>query len=202
MGRQRRYPEEFPERADDNGLPNNAGKVLRLDVEGASAAQPGWGAPFDDGLYAFATGLGNPVALGVHPLTGQIYAAERGENTQAELDIIDSGTSYGWPCLQGTGTGNTSASSCLGAGTAATVYANHPAWRRPIVTHDGNPVIMGPTAYTGRGYPAEFYGDVFYLLRDDIVAFNRNEVDATGLYGRAEPAVDGTPVALPALPSR
>lgn len=159
-------PEEFPERADDNGLPNNAGKVLRLDVEGASTAQSGWGAPFDDGLYAFATGLGNPVALGTHPLTGQVYAAERGENTQAELNIIDSGTSYGWPCLQGTGTGNTGASSCLGASTAAAVYANHPNWRRPIVTHDGNPVITGPTAYTGLGYPAEFYGDVFYLLRD------------------------------------
>ena len=27
-------------------------------------------------------------------------------------------------------------------------------------------MIAGPTAYTGRGYPAEYYGDVFYLLRD------------------------------------
>ena len=55
---------------------------------------------------------------------------------------------------------------------------------------------------TVQEHPGESERVIFYLLRDDIVAFNRNEVDATGLYGRAEPAVDGTPVALPALPSR
>jgi glucose/arabinose dehydrogenase len=159
-------PDEYPNRQDDNNLPNHAGKVLRMDVEGPSDAQPGWGNPIDDELYAFAGGLGNPTAMGVHPMTGQLYVAERGENSEAELNIVDSASNHGWPCLQGTGTGNTSASSCLGASTVGDVYSNHPQWRRPIASHTGNPVITGPTAYTGRGYPSQFFGDVFYLLRD------------------------------------
>jgi hypothetical protein len=54
---------------------------------------------------------------------------------------------------------------------------------------------------TVQEHPGESERVVFYLLRDDIVAFNRNEVDAAGLYGRAEPAVDGTPLAAPLPPS-
>jgi hypothetical protein len=47
------------------------------------------------------------------------------------------------------------------------VYANHPEWRRPLATHGGTSfVVAGASAYTGLGYPAEYYGDVFYLLRN------------------------------------
>ena len=158
--------DEYPDRADDNGLPNHAGKVVRLQVEGESPAQPGEGVVFSGNPSGFGTGLGNPVALGVHPLTGQLFAAERGENNEAEIDVVDAGGNHGWPCLQGTEAGNTGATSCLAGHTAAEVYANHPDWRRPIATHPGNPAVGTPAAYTGRGYPAEYYGDMFYLLRD------------------------------------
>lgn len=159
-------PDEYPDRADDNGLPNHSGKVIRLQVEGASPAQPGDGAVFNTNPSGFGTGLGNPVALGVHPLTGQLFAAERGENNEAEIDVVDAGGDHGWPCLQGTEPGNTGATSCLVGRTAAEIYANHPDWRRPIATHPGNPAIGKPAAYTGRAYPAEYFGDLFYLLRD------------------------------------
>jgi hypothetical protein len=102
----------------------------------------------------------------VHPLTGQLFAAERGENNEAELDVVDAGGNHGWPCLQGTEVGNTGATSCLVGHTAAEIYADHPDWRRPIATHPGNPSIGKPGAYTGRGYPAAYYGDLFYLLRE------------------------------------
>jgi len=55
---------------------------------------------------------------------------------------------------------------CLAGHTPADVYANHPDWRAPIVAHAGNPALSGVAVYTGLGYPAEYYGDVFYLLRD------------------------------------
>ncbi len=159
-------PNEYPGRADDNGLPNHAGKVIRLHVEGDSPAQPGDGVVFAANPASFGTGLGNPVALGVHPLTGQLFAAERGENNEAEIDVVDAGGNHGWPCLQGTEVGNTSATACLVGHTAAEIYAYHPDWRRPIATHPGNPAIGKPGVYTGRAYPAEYYGDLFYLLRD------------------------------------
>jgi hypothetical protein len=54
---------------------------------------------------------------------------------------------------------------------------------------------------TVQEHPGESERVAFYLLRNDIVAFNRNEVDAAGLYGRAEPTVDGTPLAPPAPPN-
>jgi hypothetical protein len=61
-----------------------------------------------------------------------------------------------------------SVAPCLTGLAPDVVYGNHPDWRRPILTHLGDPAppITGIAAYTGLAYPAEFYGDVFYLLRD------------------------------------
>jgi glucose/arabinose dehydrogenase len=159
-------PEEYPDRSDDNGLPNQAGKVLRLDVEGAAPAQGGAGEAFAANPSIFGTGFIDPVALGVHPLTGQLYVVERGENLESELNVADSGGNHGWPCLQGSALGNTSSVSCLSGAVPGDVYAQHPDWRRPIATHSDNSVIRGPAAYTGYGYPAEYFGDMFYVLRD------------------------------------
>jgi glucose/arabinose dehydrogenase len=148
----------------NNGQPNHAGKILRMAVDGASPASPAPGAPLASQPFVFGAGMRSPVGLVAHPLTGQLYATERGDGLQTELDVVDLGTNEGWPCLEG---GAVAASaSCLVGRTPADVYANHPDWRRPLATHTGNPVPGGLTAYSGLGYPAEFYGDVFYLLRD------------------------------------
>ncbi len=157
---------EYPDRTVlSGGDVNHAGKVLRLDVEGATAA-PAPGGPLPDQPFAFGTGLRSPVGLLVHPLTGQVYVADRGDSQQAELSIVDAGSNLGWPCLEGSVSSASGVASCLVGSTAADVYANHPDWRRPLVAHTGNPPIAGLTAYTGLGYPQDFFGDVFYLLRD------------------------------------
>ncbi len=156
---------EYPARTTDNGAPNLAGKVLRFAVEGPSPAQPGPAAPLAAQPAVFAAGLRNPVGFTVHPLTGQLWVSERGDSQQAEIGVVDGATNHGWPCLEGSVI-NTGAASCLAGQTPDLVYANHPGWRRPLVTYAGNPVLTGLTAYTGHAYPAEFYGDLFYLLRD------------------------------------
>ncbi|HEV7730751.1 MAG TPA: PQQ-dependent sugar dehydrogenase [Candidatus Binatia bacterium] len=159
---------QYPQRDidDPDGLPNHAGKVLRMAVEGAANAQPGPGAPLPANPFVFGTGVRNPGGLYSHPLTGQLYVADRADGVSAELSIVDSGSNLGWPCLEGSSI-NTGAASCLSASTPAAVYANHPDWRRPLVAHPGNGLVMtGMTAYTGLGYPEQYYGDVFYLLRD------------------------------------
>jgi glucose/arabinose dehydrogenase len=164
---------QYPQRDidDPDGLPNYAGKVLRMAVEGASAAQPAPGSPLPAQPYAFGTGVRNPGGLLSHPLTGQMYVSDRADGVSAEVSIVDSGSNLGWPCIEGSSI-NTSAASCLSASTPADVYAHHPDWRRPLVAHPGNGLVAtGLFAYTGLGYPAEFYGDVFYLLRDSARIF-------------------------------
>jgi hypothetical protein len=158
---------EFPDRTVTNdGAPNYAGKILRMAVEGASTAQPGPGNPFAAQPFVFSAGLRNPAGLAVHPLTGQVYVADRGNTLEAELDLVEAGSDQGWPCLDGTSISASGSVACLAGHTPAEVYANHPSWSAPIVSHATNPVVSGVAAYTGLAYPAEFYGDVFYLLRD------------------------------------
>jgi glucose/arabinose dehydrogenase len=158
---------EHPARTiDHDGALNFAGKVVRMAVEGPSAAQPAPGHPFAAQPFAFGTGLRNPAGLAVHPLTGQVYVADRGDSLQAEIDLVVPGGNQGWPCLEGADVAGTGPAACLAGHTKDEVYASHPAWSRPIVAHTGNPVVTGLAATTSLGYPAEFYGDLFYLLRD------------------------------------
>ncbi|HLK09885.1 MAG TPA: PQQ-dependent sugar dehydrogenase [Candidatus Binatia bacterium] len=161
-------PAELPDRTvKNNGAPNEAGKVLRFAVDGASPAQPGPANPLAKQADIFAAGFRDPVAFAVHPLTGQLYVAERGNSQQSEIDVVDSGSNGGWPCLEGSVLG-TAGVSCLSGKQPSDVYANHPAWRRPIVTLPPTPSlnVSGLAAYTGLGYPADYYGNLFYLLRD------------------------------------
>jgi glucose/arabinose dehydrogenase len=159
-------PSVYPARTITNdGALNQAGKVLRLAVAGASPAQPGPGGPLASQPYVFGAGLRNPSGLAVHPLTGQLYVTERGDTQETEIDVVDRGSDLGWPCLEGSVVSAGGVASCLAGRTPADVYGNHPDWRRPLATHVMSPTITGITAYTGLGYPAAYYGDVFYLLR-------------------------------------
>jgi glucose/arabinose dehydrogenase len=159
-------PALYPDRTiADDGNPNDAGKILRLAVEGASTAQPAPGAPFATQPFAYGTGLRNPAGLGIHPLTGQLWVTERGDSQQSEVDVVDLASDLGWPCVEGSLVSTSGVAGCLVGHVPDDVYANHPEWRRPLATHDTNPTPTGITAYTGLAYPAEYYGDVFYLLR-------------------------------------
>jgi hypothetical protein len=102
----------------------------------------------------------------VHPLTGQLYVADRSDTLQAEIDLVAPGANGGWPCLEGGDVSSGGVAACLAGHTKDEVYANHPSWSRPIVAHTGNPQVTGLAVSTSLGYPEEFYGDVFYLLRD------------------------------------
>jgi glucose/arabinose dehydrogenase len=158
---------EYPARSVmNNGAPNFAGKVLRMEVQGAAAAVPAPGNPFAGAPFVYGTGLRNPAGVAVHPLTGQVYVTDRSDTLQAEIDLVSSGSNQGWPCLEGAGVSSSGVAACLSGHPASDVYTNHSAWAHPIVAHTGNPVVSGVTAYTGLAYPDQFYGDVFYLLRD------------------------------------
>lgn len=74
-----------------------AGKILRLTPEGD--------VPFDnpiEGSYTYSFGHRNPQGL-VFDRTGQLWAAEFGQNTWDELNRIEAGSNYGWPVVEGIG---------------------------------------------------------------------------------------------------
>src|SRR4029453_9231181 len=72
----------------------------------------------------------------------------------------------GWPCLERGDVSSGGVAACLAGHTKDEVYANPPSWSRPVVAQTGNPQVTGLAVSTSLGYPEEFYGDVFYLLRD------------------------------------
>ena len=74
-----------------------AGKILRLTPEGAVPADN----PIE-GSYTYSFGHRNPQGL-VFDRTGQLWAAEFGQNTWDELNRIEPGANYGWPVVEGIG---------------------------------------------------------------------------------------------------
>lgn len=84
------------------------GKILRIDVDKAEGGKPyaiPKSNPFvNDPTYKpeiFALGMRNPWRVTVDRLTGQIWAADVGQNKWEEIDIVESGKNYGWRILEG-----------------------------------------------------------------------------------------------------
>lgn len=81
--------------AVNTSLPQNlsslAGKILRLNKDG--------GIPSDNpyGSLIWTYGHRNPQGIDWNPVTGAMYAAEHGNNSNDELNLVVKGSNYGWP---------------------------------------------------------------------------------------------------------
>jgi aldose sugar dehydrogenase len=75
-----------------------AGKILRVTANGTSAA----GNRFSSPVYSY--GHRNPQGFDWHPVTGDLWASEHGPSGNDEINVIQSGSNYGWPVIQGSGT--------------------------------------------------------------------------------------------------
>ena len=88
--------------AGDASVPTNAqdmnslgGKILRMTPDGAVPTDN----PFP-GSYVYSLGHRNPQGI-AWDRTGQLWAAEFGQNTWDELNLIEAGGNYGWPVVEG-----------------------------------------------------------------------------------------------------
>ncbi|MDP3063268.1 MAG: PQQ-dependent sugar dehydrogenase, partial [Chloroflexota bacterium] len=84
------------------------GKMLRIDVRGATRLQP-YRMPPDNPFAGSSTarqeiwtyGLRNPWKFSFDTLTGDLWAADVGQNAYEEVDIIQKGFNYGWNVMEG-----------------------------------------------------------------------------------------------------
>jgi len=139
-------------------ITNLLGKILRIDVDNP---QPplNYGIPptnpFVDSTNTsirkeiYAYGLRNPWRMSFDPVTGWLWAADVGQNTWEEIDIINNGGNYGWRCYEGNHPYNTS--GCNGT------YI-FPIWE---YSHSEGISVTGGYVYRGQNVP-ELYGKYIY----------------------------------------
>jgi PKD repeat protein len=147
---------------DENTL---AGKIIHIDRQGRGLA----GHPFcpqDANLDHVCTkihakGFRNPFRFALRPGKGPVVG-DVGASAREEIDLIQPGRNYGWPCYEGDVRTPLydEEPRCLEEyakeGTAAA--ATPPSWSYPHGT--GASVIAGPV-YDGTRYPADYRGDIF-----------------------------------------
>ena len=124
------------------------GKLLRINADGTVPADN----PFVNVPGArpeiYQWGLRNPFRISVQPGTGIPFVADVGWSAWEEVDTGPPGANFGWPQHEGA------------------AIPPDPATVDPLYAYDhsqGPASIVGNTFYTGTFFPAEYYGNFFFL---------------------------------------
>ena len=77
------------------------GKILRMNPDGTPPSDNPFFSTGGNARYVWSLGHRNPQGL-AWDSRGQLWAAEFGENSQDELNLIQKGGNFGWPACEGT----------------------------------------------------------------------------------------------------
>ena len=88
---------------------NPLGAILRIDPDGTNSDNGRYGIPSSNPFAnatgvdeIFAYGFRNPYRMSFDALTGELYAADVGQNDIEEIDLVELGGDYGWNRKEGT----------------------------------------------------------------------------------------------------
>lgn len=138
------------------------GKILHIKADGSGVP----GNPFYDAANptanrskVFAKGFRSPFRLSLDPSSGLPVVGDVGWNTWEELDVVQPGRNYAWPCWEG----NHQTPGYIDLPECAGVANQPPLWEY----HHGNGTdqgnsVTGGIVYTGASYPAEYKGQYFF----------------------------------------
>jgi glucose/arabinose dehydrogenase len=146
-----------------------AGKLIHIDRNGQGLSNHPF-CPSDTNLShvctkIYATGFRNPFRFTLRPGGGPAVA-DVGQASREELDLVQPGRNYGWPCYEGTMRTPLYQSEprCqqeyAKEGTPAALTP--PSWDyvNPFNPDDGAAIVAGPV-YGGPNYPANYNGKLF-----------------------------------------
>ncbi len=157
------------------------GNLLRLDVDSVTTAQP-YRVPADNPFVntpgfrpeIYAYGLRNVWKFSFDSVTGQLWAADVGQNAVEEINLVTAGGNYGWNNLEGDEC-FPSGSSCDPTGTALPVWT----YRHT----QGDRSITGGYVYRGSQLPQlaghYIYGD---YVSGRIWALHLTPTDTTNTF--------------------
>ncbi|MCM3783555.1 PQQ-dependent sugar dehydrogenase [Neobacillus mesonae] len=78
---------------DENSL---GGKILRIHLDGSIPDDN----PYENSAI-YSLGHRNAQGLAWHPETLELYSSEHGQSSLDELNVIEKGSNYGWPIIEG-----------------------------------------------------------------------------------------------------
>lgn len=154
--------------AGDQSLPQNRsslnGKILRMNREG--------GTPTDNPVIGgvrnivYSMGHRNPQGIALRPGTTQVFAIEHGPSVNDEINRIQPGGNYGWPCFTGAATPN----NTNGCGPASSYLA-------PLWASGGSTIATSGGTFAAGAQWADFNGQLFVstLKESDVRRFTINQ---------------------------
>ncbi|MEO8465931.1 MAG: PQQ-dependent sugar dehydrogenase [Gammaproteobacteria bacterium] len=141
-----------------------AGKVLRLNDDGSVPKDNPFAGKPDHKPEIYTLGHRSPLALVVHPGTGQLWENENGPNGGDEINVLKPGANYGWPLVS---LGRTYPGPWQSKGFSKEGFED------PIVYWTPAIATSGMAFYTGSKLP-KWKGDVF------VGGLRQGEIPGTG----------------------
>lgn len=141
-----------------------SGKVLRLNDDGTVPKDNPFAGRAGYRPEIYTLGHRSPLALVVHPGTGELWENENGPNGGDEINVLKPGANYGWPLVS---LGRTYPGAWQSKGFSKEGFED------PIVYWTPAIAVSGMAFYTG-GKLAKWKGDVF------VGGLRQGEIPGTG----------------------